>query len=172
MHPDDITQGTPEGIPLTDAQAATEARRLIHDAYQNGPAELTATAYRDPAPVPPYGSTPAVVQPGRPPMSQRATDASALMLTGSVATLAAGGSASLVLAVLGTLDPVTLGVAGGGATAVLLALGALIRRAGRAAGDAARPEIHHHYAGPVTQQHTSLTTHTRGLSAHTHNHQH
>ncbi|MDT0412747.1 MULTISPECIES: hypothetical protein [Streptomyces] len=159
--PQPLTDG-----PLTEAEAAARARQLVEEAYR--PAPAIPTSYRDMAPVPYVGETPPVAQPGRPPMSQRATDASALLLTGSVATVAAGGSVSLVLLALGTVDPVTIGVGAGGGSVLLLALAALITRLGRAA-HAAAPAVHHHtYNGPVTQTSTNITSHTRGLGR-THN---
>jgi hypothetical protein len=45
-----------EQIPLTDEQAAAEARRILAT-------EFIPTAYRDPAPVPAVGDTPPVPQP-------------------------------------------------------------------------------------------------------------
>ncbi|MFD4756897.1 hypothetical protein [Streptomyces sp. NPDC058426] len=152
--------------PLTDDEAAARARQLVEEAYR--PAPTTPTSYRDTTPVPYVGEAAPVAQPGRPPMSQRATDASALLLTGSVATVAAGGSISLVLLALGTVDPVTIGAGAGGGSALLLALAALITRLGRAA-HAATPDVHHHtYTGPVTQTTKNVITHTRGLGR-THN---
>ncbi|MFF4771065.1 hypothetical protein ACFY1V_31610 [Streptomyces sp. NPDC001255] len=150
--------------PLPEDEAAARARALLDDWAQQVP-----TSYRDPSPVPYVGEAPPVAQPGRPPMSQRATDASALLLTGSVATVAAGGSVSLVLLALGTVDPVKIGVGAGGGSVLLLALAALITRLGRAA-HAATPAVHHHtYTGPVTHtETTTVTSHTRGLGR-THN---
>nr|WP_202429404.1 hypothetical protein [Streptomyces sp. SID4945] len=152
--------------PLPEDEAAARAEQLLADWAAPHPA--TPTSYRDPSPLPYVGPTPPVAQPGRPPMSQKATDASALLLTGSVAAVAAGGSVSLVLLALGTVDPMTLGVGAGGGSALLLALAALITRLGRAA-HAATPAVHHHtYTGPVTHTTKNVITHTRGLGR-THN---
>ncbi|MGW1226095.1 hypothetical protein [Streptomyces sp. NPDC002530] len=145
----------PRPLPLTDAEAATEAQRIITNAY--GP-----TAFHDTTPLPTHGPTPPVAQPGRPPMSQRATDASALMLTGSVAALSLGGATSLVLYTLGQVDPVTLAVGAAGPVALILAAGSLLRSAGRAKA-AAHTEHHHHYTGAVTQDHRTTHTTTRGV---------
>ncbi|SCD62329.1 hypothetical protein GA0115246_103896 [Streptomyces sp. SolWspMP-sol7th] len=94
-------------------------------------------------------------------MSPRATDTAALLLTGSVATLAAGGSVSLVLLTLSAVDPADLGIAAGGGVALILALAGLVSRLGRATRDA-QPVTHHHtYNAPITQ--TSYTSHTSGL---------
>ncbi|MET9916242.1 hypothetical protein ABZZ04_04040 [Streptomyces sp. NPDC006435] len=151
----------PVGRPLTAAEADLRARRLIDEAY-------TPTSHRDDSPLPAYGPTPPVAQPGRPPMSQGATDASALLLTGSVASLSVGGATSLVLYTLGQVDPVTLTVGAAGPVALVLAAGSLLRAAARARADA-HTEHHHHYTGPVHQDHRSTHTTTRGVWARTTN---
>ncbi|MFJ2794627.1 MULTISPECIES: hypothetical protein [unclassified Streptomyces] len=146
---------------MTDSEAAAEAARIITDAY-------APTAHRDTTPLPAYGPTPPVAQPGRPPMSQRATDASALMLSGSVAALSVGGATSLVLYTLGQVDPVTLATGAAGPVALVLAAGSLLRSLGRAKADA-HTEHHHHYTGPVTQDHHTTHTTTLGMWAKTTN---
>ncbi|MFI5831061.1 hypothetical protein ACIA6C_28070 [Streptomyces sp. NPDC051578] len=127
---------------------------------------LTATAYRDPSPIPAVGPTPPVPQPGRPPMSQKATDASALMLCGSAVALSVGGATSLVLYTLGQVDPVTLAIGAAGAVALVLAVGALIRTA-TSGLQGVHTETHHHYSGPVSQEHHTVSTQTRGFFAKT-----
>ncbi|MGW3091594.1 hypothetical protein [Streptomyces sp. NPDC001108] len=151
----------PAGRPLSDADVEARARQIIDAAY-------APTAYRDGAPLPAYGPTPPVAQPGRPPMSQRATDTSALMLSGSVAALSVGGATSLVLYTLGQVDPVTLAVGAAGPVALVLAVGSLLKSAGRAKA-AAHTEIHQHYTGPVRQETTTVSSTTRGLIARTTN---
>ncbi|MFD4764272.1 hypothetical protein ACFWOJ_37290 [Streptomyces sp. NPDC058439] len=148
--------------PLSEDQADARARQLIHEAYQ------PPTSFRDDSesthvPAPP------VAQPGRPPMSQKATDASALMLTGSVLTLSVSGGTSLVLYMLGQVDPVTLAIGASAPVALVLAAGSLLRSVGRAKADAAPTNHHHHYTGPVTS-HTEVNTHTKGMFGRTHNH--
>ncbi|MFH8582546.1 hypothetical protein [Streptomyces zaomyceticus] len=148
--------------PLTDAQADALAQELIAEAYRPAP-----TSYRDETPTPAYGTAEPVAQPGRPPMSQRATDTSALMLSGSVLALSGGGATSLVLFALGQVDPVTLAVGGAAPVALVLAVGSLLRSAGRAKADAAAAKTthHHHYAGPVRQETTNVSSTTKGLFA-------
>lgn len=111
----------------------------------------TPTSYRDTTPLPTVGSSPPVAQPGRPPMSQRATDISGVMLAGGVASLPIGGMTSLVLYTLGTVDPVSLAIGAAAPVALVLAVGALVRSVGRARQDM-HTEHHHHYSGPVHQQ--------------------
>ncbi|MEV6807323.1 hypothetical protein [Streptomyces sp. NPDC051132] len=160
MHPDTTPAMVQPAAVMSDDVVAAEARRIIADAYR--PAPATPAAYRDTAPLPVYGSAPPVVQPGRPPMSQGATDASALMLAGGTATAMAGGTAAVLMYVSQFADPVVCGLVFGAPTALVLALARMLRRA----GDVVPDVHHHHYTGPVRQEHT--TTHTRGLIARTH----
>lgn len=109
-----------------------------------------------------------VPQPGRPPMSQGATDRCVLMLTASVASIPIGGMTSLVLYTLGGVDPVTIGLAAGGITTVIVAVAGLIRSAARSVAAAAPPgDTVNHYHGSVTQENRAVATETRGLFAKT-----
>ncbi|MFF0014566.1 hypothetical protein [Streptomyces sp. NPDC005374] len=160
MHPDT----TPSAAAMTDDQASAEAARIIADAYR--PAPAVPTSYRDTSPLPAHGDTPPVTQPGVPPMSQRAVDASRLMLTAGLATVPPGLIAIGVLIASRQADPTVIGMicAAPAAVAVpVLALARLFHRVAEAAPD----EHHHHYTGPVRQEHT--TTHTRAVFARTHN---
>lgn len=149
-----MTQPT---APMSEEAAQKEAARLIR---------AFATSYRDDTPLPQHGPTPPVPQPGRPPMSQSATDASALMLSGSVLTLAIGGTTTAVLWASGYADPAVIALIAGAPTALVLALGRLLRGA-----KTAQPEQHHHYAGPVYQDQRNVHSHTRGVWAKTTNQQ-
>ncbi|MFF1721970.1 hypothetical protein [Streptomyces sviceus] len=152
------------GVPLTDDQAATEAARIIADAYR--PAPVIPTSHRDTSPLPAHGDMPPVVQPGVPPMSQRAVDASRLMLTAGLATVPPGLIAIGVLVASREADPTVIGMICAAPAAVAVPVLALARLFGRI-GEAAPDEHHHHYSGPVHQEHT--TTHTRGIFARTRN---
>ncbi|KOG73780.1 hypothetical protein ADK77_08060 [Streptomyces antibioticus] len=158
MHPETTPGTTQPHAVMSDAEAAAKARRIIAEAY--GP-----TVYRDDTPVPAYGPTPPVAQPGRPPMSQGATDASVLMLTGGATTAMVGGTAAVLMYVSQFADPVVCGLVFGAPTALLLALARLIKRAKPA------PDVHHHYTGPVYQDQRNVHTTTRGVWAKTNNHQ-
>lgn len=153
------TEINPARPAMTDAAAAIEAKRIIDEAV---------LSFRDTSPVPAIGSAPPVPQPGRPPMSQKATDASALMLSAGVASLPIGGMTSLVLYTLGTVDPVSLAIGAGAPVALILAVGALIRSAGRAKAYA-HTETHHHYSGPVHQHTQTVTSHSSWLGKSTTN---
>lgn len=141
--------------PMSEEVAEKEARRLIHDVYQ-------PTSFRDDTPAPAVGSTPPVPQPGRPPMSQGATDASVLMLSAGVASLPIGGMTALVIYTLGTADPVALAIGAAAPAALAVPIFALSRLVKRAKPE---PDVHHHYNGNVIQQ----TTHSKntGLWART-----
>ncbi|MEW2312413.1 MULTISPECIES: hypothetical protein [Streptomyces] len=149
--------------PLSADEADARARQLITEAY--APPYEVPTSYRDETEPTAYVPTPPVAQPGRPPMSQRATDASALMLSGSVAALSVGGATSLVLYTLGQVDPVTLAIGATGPVALVLAAGSLLKAVGRAKAAAAPTEVHNHYTGPVRQESTTVSSTTKGLFA-------
>ncbi|MEU5164310.1 hypothetical protein AB0G74_32480 [Streptomyces sp. NPDC020875] len=140
-----------------------QARQLINAVES---VYAAPTAYRDPAPLPRTGDTPPVPQPGRPPMSQRATDISGIMLAAGAASLPIGGVTSLVLYTLGTVDPAALALGAAAPVALVLAAASLLRAAGQARRDT-RTEHHHHYSGPVRQTHQTTTT--RGVIARTTN---
>lgn len=150
------TEINPSRPAMTDAAAAVEAKRIIDEAV---------LSFRDPTPVPAIGTAPPVTQPGRPPMSQGATDASALMLSGSVLTVAVGGAGSLVMLASGYADPVVCALVFGAPAALILALGRLVRRA----KSALPAEIHHHYSGPVHQHSQTVTNHNRWMGKTTNN---
>jgi len=140
----------PEPIaPMSEEAAKEEADRIL------------ATAFRDPAPLSAVGTTPPVPQPGRPPMSQGATDASVLMLAGGASTAMVGGTAAVLMYVSQFADPVVCGLVFGAPTALVLALARLAKRA------RPEPEVHQHFHGTVTHQ----TTHSRtnGVWARTNN---
>ncbi|MFK0203424.1 hypothetical protein [Streptomyces lavendulae] len=158
----------PDRTPLSESEAAAEARRLIEDAYR--PTLPVPTAYRDTSPVPTIGPTPPVAQPGRPPMSQKATDTSATMLAAGIASIPIGGSLSLVLYTVGHVDPVVVGIVCAAPVLLLSTLSKVIKSA-KGALEAAPADHHHHYNGPVIQDHRNITatSTTRGLVARTNN---
>lgn len=134
--------------PLTDAvidaavdQAIQEARRL------------------DTTPQATIGATPAVPQPGRPPMSQGATDLSALMLSGGVASVLVGGSVSLVMIASGHADPTVCAIAFGSPAAFMLTASRLMKRM----KGVLPAEVHNHYDGPVYQDQRNVDSKNYGL---------
>ncbi|WP_270892254.1 hypothetical protein [Streptomyces sp. DHE17-7] len=149
------------GRPSIDDQA----QRLI--AAVND-AMATPTRYRDETPVPTVGSALPVPQPGRTPMSQRATDASVMMLSAGAASVPIGGMTALVIYALGHANPVSLAIGAGAPAALavpILALSALVKRVKKAA-----PDVHQHiYQGTVVQDQRTVTNTTRGVWASTRN---
>lgn len=142
----------------------TDAERLIREAFADQP-----TAYRDPTPTPTIGTAPPVPQPGRPPMSQRATDASSLMLAAGLATVPPGLIAIGLLVASGYADPVVIGMVCAAPAVIavpVLAVARLLRGAQGVGGD-----THHHYNGPVSQHSETVSTQTHGLFAKTINKQ-
>jgi hypothetical protein len=149
-------------IPMSEEAAKDEAARLIAEAY-------TPTSYRNdslPA-TSTIGTAPPVPQPGRPPMSQGATDASVLMIAGAGSVSMVSLSAGVLMYLSQYADPIVCGIVFGAPTAVVLALGRLAKRAKGVLPE----EHHHHYEGPVYQDQRNVHSHTRGLWAKTTNEQ-
>lgn len=160
--PDPQQPTTTAGQPLSQEDADREAKRIISEAL---------LSYRDPSPVPPIGATPPVAQPGIPPMSQRATDISRILIAAGVASVPPGLIAIGVLVASEHADPTVIGLICAAPVALavpIIAIASLLRRA-KETIQAAPPEHHHHYAGNVHQDHTVVTTQTRGVWAKTRN---
>lgn len=152
------------GQPALDDQA----QKLIAAVNE---ALTTPTSYRDETPVPTVGTALPVPQPGRTPMSQKATDASVLMLSAGAASIPIGGMTALIIYALGNANPVSLAIGAGAPAALavpIFALAALVKRAKQTV-EAAPPVIHQHYTGTVHQTQRSITTETRGIWASTRN---
>lgn len=152
----------PEHHPA-DAAIQERAAQLL--AAMNA---LQPTAYRDDSPLPAVGTAPPVAQPGRPPMSQKAVDASTLMLSAGVASLPVGAVTIGILLASGHADPVVIAVICAAPTALILALARLVKRTKETVA-VAPAEQHHHYSGPVRQEYTSVRNETRGFGRSTTN---
>lgn len=163
----------PRKTPMTEAEAELEFRRLIEEGYCPAPLAPvpTSTSFRDDTPIPAIGAAPPVPQPGRPSMSQRATDISGIMLSAGLASVPISGGVSLVMWTVGQVDPVVIGIVCVAPVAFLGALSRVFKRAKETVA-AAPPEIHQHYEGTVHQDHSSYSTQTRGLIARTRNELH
>jgi hypothetical protein len=150
-------------IETTTEHERVESARLITEALEEG--SPGATFYRDPNPPAPTGAQP-VAQPGRPPMSQRATDISGVITATGLASLPIGGGAALVLWQLSHVSPTVLAIAGLAPIGLVSAIGIVAKVAGRAARETAEAlppgEVHHHHHGP-TSVHTDVHTENRGL---------
>ncbi|WP_411078277.1 hypothetical protein [Streptomyces sp. cmx-10-25] len=166
----DRTDRTParEAAVRAAADLIADVETALAEATGPAPAPMP-TAHRDTAPLPAVGTALPVVQPGRAPMSQRATDASVVMLAVGGGTLMAGGGVGVALWALADVDPLALALVGGASVSVLLALSRLVRRVGQTACEAVPVTHHHHYSGPVDarQEHHTTAPSTRGLFART-----
>lgn len=142
--------------PLTDAVMQAAVRDLLHQTNYDNP---DLPSHKDGTRI---GTAPPVPQPGRPPMSQGATDASALMLSGGVASVLVGGAVSLVMVTSGHADPVVCGIVFGSPAVLALAASRLLKRAKQVV-EAAPPEIHNHYNGDVHQDQRSVQSRNTGV---------
>jgi hypothetical protein len=142
----------PAGQPAPDP-AREQAQRFLAEIED----AMRATPHHDTSPV---------AQPGRPPMSQKAVDASTMMLSGGAATFLVGGTASLVMVASGHADPTVCAIVMGAPAVLVLALSRFLKHA-KAAVEAAPPVIQQTYTGPVTQDSRTVHTDTRGLWAKT-----
>ncbi|MDF3299981.1 hypothetical protein [Streptomyces tropicalis] len=146
---------------LTDAEATAEARRILTEAYR--PTPQIPTAYRDPSPLPAYGSTPPVLQPDRrivPPWAAGTAVVGIGVGAGCVGLgcgiwLACQGLAAVTLT---SVLFITLPIAA--LAAVTAAVGSAVRSL-----KTVRTETHHHYAGPVRQETNTITAPAYGLIA-------
>ncbi|MEU2621914.1 hypothetical protein ABZ642_27860 [Streptomyces sp. NPDC007157] len=163
MYPKTTPDTSLSGVRMSDDVAATEAARIIADAYK--PTPDMPTAYRDDSPLPAYGDTPPVLQPDRRIVPAWAAGTAvagigvgaAFVGVGCGVWLACQGFAAVSLtSVLFVTLPIAA-VAG-----VFAAIGTALRSL-----KGVHTETHHHYRAPVSQHHT--TSKTYGLSARTHN---
>ncbi|MFF9406128.1 hypothetical protein ACF1B0_11425 [Streptomyces anandii] len=165
MHPDTPAESTPDPASwhprMSDAEATAEAQRIIADAYR--PVPQIPTRYRDPAPLPAYGSAPPVPQPDSrivPPWAAGTAVAgigvgATCVGIGCGIWLACQGFAAVTLT---SVLFVTLPIAA--AAAVAAAIGSAARSI-----KANHTQTHHHYAGPVRQETNTITAPAYGLIA-------
>lgn len=149
--PEQPVAGQPTDNPL--AQAVNEAITK----------ELAKTYHRDETPLPAVGPTPPVPQPGPPPMSQWAIDASGVLKAVSVASLPIGGA----LWIVGQVEPWALGIILGSPAVAALAVARLVAKV-KDANQAAQPVVQNYY-GAVHHDERTVTSTTRGVIANTRN---
>ncbi|MCG6496633.1 hypothetical protein [Kitasatospora sp. A2-31] len=152
--------------PLTEAEAAVEAARLIAEAYrQEEAAPLLPTAYRDDSPVPAVGDTAPAALPDTRAVPQWATGIAVASLGVGLGATGLGAAAWLVL---DGLSAVTLtGVLAIAAPFAGLALVVIAAGAAWAKARAAAPpstSTTNVYQGTVTQR-TDVTSNVRGMFA-------
>ncbi|WP_372412050.1 hypothetical protein [Streptomyces luteireticuli] len=152
---------TQHGLP--ESEAATEAHRLIAEAYR--PEPQFPTSYRDDSLVPAYGSAPPVKQDDRRIVPAWATGIAVTAVgvgagitgIGCGAWLVPHGLAAVTLTgVLMVTLPLT------GAAILATAIGSAVSRARTAVST-------HIYEGPVTYTENYNTSHQRGMFARAHN---
>lgn len=124
-----------------------------------------ATSYRDTTPLPAIGDTPPVPQPGPPPMSQWAIDASGVLKGVGAASIPIGAAVWIV----GQVDPLTLGIIFGSPAVVALAVARLVAKVKDANQSAPAPVTNNFYA-TVHHDERTVTSTTRGVIANTRNH--
>ncbi|MFE2973343.1 hypothetical protein [Streptomyces sp. NPDC059258] len=122
------------------------------------------TAYRDETPLPAVGPTPPVQQPGPPPMSQWAIDASGVLKAVSVASLPIGGA----LWIVGQVDPWALGIIFGSPAVAALAVARLVAKIKEANQNTPQP-VTNHFHGTVHHDTRTVTSTTRGVIANNRN---
>jgi hypothetical protein len=134
--------------PLTESVIQAAVRDVI-----------SQSSYRDDTPVPEIGDAPPVAQPGIPPMSSKATDASVMMIAGGFLSLCLGTATSAVLYFSGQADPVVVGCICAAPPVAFFSLRGLVKSLKGAAPD----EIHNHYTGPVHVDQRETRTENKGV---------
>jgi hypothetical protein len=104
-------------------------------------------------------------------MSQKAVDASTMMLSAGAASIPLGGMTALILYVIGHADPTSLAIGAAAPISLAVPVFALSRLLGRAKQvvEAAPPVIHQHYTGTVHQDSRTVHSKTTGVWATTRN---
>lgn len=172
--PEQSQQQAQAGQPAPDRTVAYAAARQIANAVDEVYSQPATAVRLDDPEIPSWkdgsriGDTPPVAQPGRTPMSQKATDASVLMLAAGGTSFLVCGGAALVMWASESADPVVCGIVFGAPTALVLAIGRLVGRV-KETVEAAPATHHHHYTGNVVQDSRRITTTTRGVIANTRN---
>ncbi|MFI5649935.1 hypothetical protein ACIA71_01780 [Streptomyces anulatus] len=123
-----------------------------------------ATSYRDDTPLPPFGPTPPVQQPGPPAMSQWAIDASGVLKGVGAVSIPIGVGVWIV----GQVEPLTLAIIFGSPAVAALAVARLVAKV-KDANQAAPVPVTNHFHGTVHHDERTVTSTTRGVIATTRN---
>lgn len=158
---------TPAGQPTINHQA-NQLMAAVDQAILEGHIYTGPTSFRDASPLPAVGTTPPVAQPGRPPMSEAATNISGIMIASGVPIFALGTAATGILWASGHANPLVVAAICAAPTTLVFALSRLMRSVKQAV-EAAPAEINQYYTGSVYQDHRSVNTQTRGVWATTRN---
>lgn len=156
-------------MQLPEQPVAGQPDTTIHDNAARFLAAISdiekATYHRDDTPLPVVGSAPPVEQPGRPAMSQKATDTSVLMLAGGFTTVMVSGSAAGLMYFSQFADPVACAIVLGAPVALVMAVSRLVAKA----HSAAPQPVTNHFHGTVHHDGRTVTSTTRGVIANTRN---
>lgn len=129
--------------PLTDSVISAAVEHAIEKAKRN-----------DTSPEAVIGTAPPVAQPGRPPMSEKAADASVMMIAAGFLSICLGAAVSGVLYFSGNANETVVIAICTAPPVTFVALKSLVK----SAKQATPAEIHNHYTGTVHQD--QRTTHT------------
>ncbi|MFC9987849.1 hypothetical protein ACFXKV_04710 [Streptomyces globisporus] len=151
--PEQPVAGQPDLIVQQNADRLLAAIRDIEQ----------STYHRDDTKLPAVGDAPPVPQPGQPPMSQWAVNASGVIKAVSVASLPVGGALWMV----GQVDPWALGIIFGSPAVAALAVARLVAKV-KDANQATQPVVQNYY-GNVHHDERTVTSTTRGVIANNRN---
>jgi hypothetical protein len=164
---------TPQGEQPTDTavQRAAQIAAAVDAVYAQ------PTSFRDDTlpDKPTIGDAPPVAQPGRPPMSEAATNISGVLIASSAPIFALGAAATGVLWGSGQADPTVIGWICAGVVALPVALTAPVlavkglMKSAKEVAQAAPPVIHQHIHGDVHQDQRQVHTKTVAVLANTRN---
>ena len=167
--PDPLKPTAPQaGQPHDPESVANELMASVNRAIAEELAKPYVTSFRDKTSTPTIGSMPPHPQPGRAPMSQKASDASGLILSVGVASPLVGGGIALALWGTGQANPTVIAWIAGGAVALVVAATAFLKTA-KTAVEAAPPVIHQYFTGTTHIDHSSHEHTSRGVWVRNHN---
>lgn len=167
--PDPTQPTAPQaGQPTVDTaahaflQSVETAMQEANQAIADEQTPKIPTFYKDPTPNPAIGNMPPVAQPGRAPMSQKASDASGLILAVGIASPLMGGGFALAMWGTSFANFKVIGVIVGGVIGIVLAAKSFLTSA-KDVVEAAPPEVHQHFNGTVHQDHSIHKHESRGM---------
>ncbi|MFD7109141.1 hypothetical protein ACFWAF_02990 [Streptomyces microflavus] len=147
--------------PVAGQHTDNPLARAVNEAITK---ELAKTYHRDNTPVPLIGTAPPVAQPGPPPMSQWAIDASGVLKGVGAVSIPIG----VALWIVGQVDPLTLGIIFGSPAIAALAVARLVAKVKDANQNTPQP-VTNHYHGTVHHDTRNVTSTTQGIIANNRN---
>ncbi|MDX2528035.1 hypothetical protein [Streptomyces europaeiscabiei] len=152
------------------APAAGQAHNPLTDSVINAAVEhaIEKAKLEGTSPDVVIGTTPPVPQPGRPPMSEKATDASVMMIAAGFLSICLGAAVSGVLYFSGNANETVVIAICTAPPVTFVALKSLVK----SAKQAAPAETHNHYTGTVIQNQRETRTENKGVWVKTNNRSH